>query len=219
MNASALPFRYYAAFLDLRGRECLVVGGGEVGWRKVAGLLEGGARVTVVSPDAVAALRQLAETDQIRWLARDYERGDAGTYFLIIAATDDPAVQRAVFQDAGAAGRPCNVVDVPELCSFIVPALLHRGEVTVAVSTGGASPTLAQRIRDRIAACIGEEYGRMAALLRELRPRVHERWRDPERRRAVWSRLVDSRALELLRNGREMEAQRLTSKILEEGDD
>src|SRR5437762_2570562 len=119
--------RLYAAFLDLRGRDCLVVGGGEVGWRKVEALLEAGARVTVVSPDAVPALREMVSADRIRWLAREYQGGDAGSYFLIVAATDDPAVQRAVFADAEAAGRPCNVVDVPELCSFIVPALLHRG--------------------------------------------------------------------------------------------
>src|SRR5207248_4426505 len=157
---------------------------------------------------------EAAAAARIRWLARDYERGDAGAYFRAVAATYDLEAQRAVFADAEAAGRPCNVVDVPELCSFIVPALLHRGEVTVAVSTGGASPTLAQRIRDRIAAAIGEEYGRMAALLRDLRPQVHQRWNDPERRRAVWTRLVDSGALELLRAGRETEAQRLTSEIL-----
>src|SRR5207248_4609739 len=162
-RAGAMANPYYAAFLDLRGRDCLVVGGGEVGWRKVEALLEAGARVTVVSPEAVPALREAAAAARIRWLSRDYERGDAGAYFLVVAATDDLEAQRAVFADAEAAGRPCNVVDVPELCSFIVPALLQRGEVTVAVSTGGASPTLAQRIRDRIAACIGEEYGRMAA--------------------------------------------------------
>jgi siroheme synthase-like protein len=107
------------------------------------------------------------------------------------------------------------VVDVPELCSFIVPAILRRGEVTVAVSTAGASPTLAQRIRDRIAAVIGEEYGRMAALLRDLRPAVHERWRDPEQRREVWARLVDSPLLELLRDDRETQTKDRASEILD----
>src|SRR5437764_15258772 len=91
------PPTYYPAFLDLRGRECLVVGGGEIGWRKAETLLDVGANVTVVSPDAVPPLRHMAAEGRIRWLARDYARGEAASYFLIIAATDDPAVQRAVF--------------------------------------------------------------------------------------------------------------------------
>src|SRR5438067_12472806 len=118
---------YFAAFLDLRGRECLVVGGGEVGLRKAEALMAAGARVTVVSPEAVPALSEMAAAGRIRWQAREYRHGDAGNFFLVVAATDDPGVQRAAYADAEAAGHLCNVVDVPELCSFIVPALLQRG--------------------------------------------------------------------------------------------
>lgn len=200
------PQPYFAAFLDLRDRPCVVVGGGMIGLRKVEGLLAAGARVTLITPEAVPELRALAEQGTIVWLRRPFAPGDLRECRLVVAATNDAAANRAIFAEAEALGRLCNVVDVPELCSFILPALLRRGEVTVAVSTAGASPTLAQRIRDRIAAAIGEEYGRMAALLRSLRPAVHHRWPDEETRKRAWTRAVDSPALDLLCAGRDSEA-------------
>lgn len=198
---------YYAAFLDLRGRPVVVVGGGAIGFRKVEGLLAAGAAVTLISPDALPELAALAEEGRLTWLRRRYREGDLAPFFLSVGATGDPEADRQMAAEAERLGRLCNIVDVPELCNFILPALVRRGEVTVAVSTAGASPTLAQRIRDRIGEAIGEEYGRMAALLRRLRSRVHDRWSSEEARKAAWGRAVDSPALALLREGRDREAE------------
>jgi precorrin-2 dehydrogenase len=206
-SSAPLP-GYYAAFLDLRGRACVVVGAGAVGLRKVEGLLASGARVTVISPGGRPEIAALERQGALRWERRGFQPGDLAGCFLAIGATGDAEVNQAMFAEAEAAGRLCNIVDVPELCNFILPALLRRGEVTVAVSTAGASPTLAQQIRDRIAALIGDEYGRMAALLRRLRPAVHARVPDEPGRKAAWRRAVASPALDLLRRGMEPEAER-----------
>jgi siroheme synthase-like protein len=216
-SAPAPDHPYYAAFLDLRGRECMVVGAGAVGLRKVEGLLAAGARVRVISPAARPEIAAWARTGALEWEQRRYRPGDLAGCFLAIGATGDGEVNRAIFAEAEAAGRLCNIVDVPELCNFILPALLRRGEVTVAVSTAGASPTLAQRIRDRIAAVVGEEYGRMAALLRRMRPEVHARHATEESRKAAWRRIADSPALDLLREGRYAEAEHTAWNAVEEG--
>ena len=154
------------ACLDLEGRSCLVVGAGPVGLEKASGLVECGAQVTVVSPHAVAGLAAL----DIEWLEREYEPGDLEGRFLVVATTSNEELNRRVFADAEARGQLCNVADVPELCSFILPAVHREGPIAVAVSTGGASPALAQVLRDRLAAQVGPEEARVAERLRALRP-------------------------------------------------
>jgi siroheme synthase-like protein len=178
-----------------------------VALRKAEALLTAGADLTLVSPEAVPELRDMAAGGRLRWRQRRYGPEDLEGCFLVVGATGDAATNQAIYRAAEAAGRLCNIVDVPDLCSFILPAILRRGEVTVAVSTSGASPTLAQQIRDRIAGVIGEEYGMLAALLREIRPHVHEAVSDEPGRRAAWRRAVGSRALDLLREGRTEEAR------------
>ena len=182
--------RYYMACLDLEGRSCLVVGAGPVGAEKARGLLECGARVTVVAPQAVAELRSLP----VEWLARRYESSDLDRRLLVVAARDHEDVNRQVFADAEARGLLCNVADVPELCSFILPAVHRQGPIAVAVSTGGASPALAQRIRSEIAAVVGPEHAELARTLRALRPWAKERFATYEERRDWFQQLV-ARAL------------------------
>jgi siroheme synthase-like protein len=181
---------YYMACLDLEGRRCLVVGGGAVGLEKASGLLDCGALVTVVAPDIDEELRGLPA----ELVEREYEQADLDGRFLVVAATSDNAVNRRVFADAETRGLLCNVADVPELCSFILPAVHRRGPLAIAVSTGGASPALAQRIREELAARYGDEHVELARLLRALRPWAKGRFATYEERRDFFQDLV-ARAL------------------------
>jgi len=179
--------RYYPVFLDLEGRRCLVVGGGLVGSEKAAGLLECGARVTVVAPQVVPELLD----HPVEWLRRRYRPGDLVGRALVIAATSDEAVNRRVHADATRRGLPVNVADVPDLCTFILPAVVRRDPITVAVSTGGASPALAQRLRDDIATLVRPEHAELARRLRELRPWVKHHLPTYAQRREFFRREVE----------------------------
>jgi precorrin-2 dehydrogenase / sirohydrochlorin ferrochelatase len=178
--------RYYMACLDVAGRSCLVVGGGSVALEKVRGLLECGASVTVVAPQVVDELLELG----VEVVRRGYRESDLDGRVLVIAATSSSSVNRSVFADAEERSLLCNVVDVPELCSFILPAVLRRDPIAVAVSTGGASPALAQRIRDDIADLIGPEHVEIARRLRELRPWARTHLPTYEDRRRFFADLV-----------------------------
>ena len=160
----------YVACLNLTGRRCLVVGAGRVGIEKIEGLLTCDAAVTVVAPEAVDGFEDLVESHTaIEWLRRRYEPADLEGHFLVIAATADTELNRIVYSDAEARSMLVNVVDVPELCNFILPAIVRRPPLTFAVSTAGASPALAKRIKNEIAEGFGDEYARLAELLDEIR--------------------------------------------------
>jgi precorrin-2 dehydrogenase/sirohydrochlorin ferrochelatase len=172
--------------LDLRGRRCLVVGGGRVALDKVRGLLDADAEVTVVAPevdDELAALPVQVEK-------RRFRRADVLRCFLVIAATNERPVNRDVSSAAADAGIPCNVADDPELCSFILPAVVRRDPIAVAVSTGGASPALAQRLRDDIDELVTDRHAKLAQRLNELRPWAKRELPGYEERRAFFQNLV-----------------------------
>jgi precorrin-2 dehydrogenase / sirohydrochlorin ferrochelatase len=177
---------YYMACLDLRGRRCVVVGGGSVGLEKAKGLLACGADVLVVSPHFRDELLALG----VHRRRGRYRAGDLDGAFLVIAATSDRATNERVHRDAEARGMLCNVADVPDLCNFILPAVHREGPIAVAVSTGGASPALAKRIRDDVAAIVTPEHAELAVRLREMRPWVKERYPSYEERRAFFDSLV-----------------------------
>ena len=179
--------RYYMACLDLRGRDCLVVGGGRVATEKVQGLLECGAEVTVVAPRLDDGLRAL----DVHVLERRFARSDVVGRFLVIAATSDRSVNAAVSAAAGERSTPCNVADDPELCSFILPAILRRDPITVAVSTGGASPALAQRLRRDIGGLVTERHAKLAEQLQDLRPWAKRELPTYEARRDYFAQLVE----------------------------
>lgn len=182
--------RYYMACLDLEGRRALVVGGGRVGLEKARGLLECNARVAVVAPRAEPELLELP----VEWTEGAYAGSQLDGAWLAIAATPDRAVNRRVFEDASARGVFCNVADDPELCTLILPAVHRVDPIAIAVSTGGASPALAQRLRREIAALVGPEHARLARQLRALRPWARQQLPTYEERRDYFERLV-SRAL------------------------
>jgi precorrin-2 dehydrogenase/sirohydrochlorin ferrochelatase len=179
--------RYYMACLDLRGRDCLVVGGGRVATEKVHGLLDCEAKVTVVAPQVDDDLRRLP----VRVERRAFRRSDVVGRFLVIAATSDRWVNADVSTAASERSTLCNVADDPELCSFILPAIVRRDPIVVGVSTGGASPALAQRIRADMAELIGPEHAALAHRLAELRPWAKRELATYEERRDYFQALVE----------------------------
>ena len=150
---------YYPIFLDLRGRPCLVVGGGAIATRKVEGLLQAAASVTVISPEITEVIRNYADAGELRHIKRPYRHGDLGGYFLAYAATGVAEVDALMAAEASMAGVLLNVVDRPVLCDFIMPAVVRRGDISIAISTNGRCPGFAKRVRRELEALIGSEYG------------------------------------------------------------
>ena len=179
--------RYYLACLDLNGRSCLVVGGGKVGLEKTRGLLECGAAVTVVAPQVEPELERL----RVDLRRRRYETADLEGQFLVVAATPVRSVNQRIFRDAEKRSMLANVVDTPDLCSFILPAVYRRDPIAIAVSTGGASPALAKRLRDELGARIGEEHVALARRLRDLRPWARRHYHSYAARRDYFESLVE----------------------------
>jgi precorrin-2 dehydrogenase/sirohydrochlorin ferrochelatase len=161
---------FYIACLKLRGRRCLVVGGGAIGLEKVEGILACDGDVTVIAPEVGPELEELAREDSIRWEPREYAgSADLEGVFMVIACTDDTDVNIAIYEDAERRAMLVNVVDVPPLCNFILPAILRTGPLAIAISTAGASPALAKRMKAEMAQSFGQEYARLAVMLNDVR--------------------------------------------------
>src|SRR6476659_9102197 len=161
---------FYIACLKLRGRRCLVVGGGEIGLEKVEGLLACDGTVTVVAPEVGPELEELAREGSITWERREYGgAADLEGIFMVIACTDDTDVNIRVYEDAEHRAMLVNVVDVPPLCNFILPAIVRSGPLAIAISTAGASPALAKRMKAEVAELFGEEYATLAIMLNDVR--------------------------------------------------
>lgn len=208
--------RYYPIHLDLRDRGVLVVGGGTIAEGKARQLVEAGARVRLVSPELTEGLKQLVDTGRIDYRAGEFQAADLNDIRLVISATDVREVNDQVYRDARARGVWCNVVDQPEICDFITPALILRGELQIGVSTGGGSPVLAQRVKREIGELIGAEYEELLALAAEMRGEAKKLIPDFATRRDVLRAFVESEALELLRSGRREEARLIAAGLLQE---
>lgn len=186
---------YYPAYLDLRGRLVLLVGGGRVAARKLASLIGAGARVRLVTPELAAETAAQLPHAMVEERRRGFAPADLEGVWLAVCATDDEAVNRDVARVAEEKRVFVNVVDVPPLCSFIVPASLTRGELMLAVSTGGASPAMARRLRERLEREFGPEWGPYLRLMRALRQRVTAQGRPAEENRPLFFALADSELL------------------------
>ena len=221
---------YPICLIGLEESVVVVVGGGEIATRKVLSLLEAGARVTVISPKLDQEMQDLAENGEISLLARCYQAGDLQSVFittasrgeapasapgLVIAATDSPEVNHAVWLEACQLGCLVNVVDDPKHSNFILPAVVEYGELKISISTGGASPALARRLREKLSAIIGPEYGILAGLLAELRPELHARFGAGEPRLQAALQMVDSDALEIIRTQGNQAGRRYLTQLLE----
>jgi precorrin-2 dehydrogenase/sirohydrochlorin ferrochelatase len=196
---------FYIACLKLSGRRCLVVGGGDVGLEKVEGLLACDGDVVLVSPEAIEPLERLAAEGSIRWERREYRPADLEGTFMVIAATGDTDVNIGVYEDAERRAMLVNVVDVPPLCNFILPAIIRTGPLAIAISTAGASPALAKRIRDEIADEYGEPYARLAILLNDVRGWAKGSLPTYQDRKAFFESIVNGEPdpVDLLRRGDE----------------
>ena len=191
----------YPVSLVVAGRRCVVIGGGAVAARKAAGLVAAGAAVTVIAPDIHPDIRAL----EVELVERPYQSGDLDLAWLAMAATNDPEVNRQVHADGQAARVWVNAADEPESCAFTLPAVLRRGPVTVAVSTGGYSPALAGWLRDQVAGLLGPEIGMLAEMLSEARDRLQAAGRSTEE--LDWRRALDSDMLDLIRTGQVAQAR------------
>jgi uroporphyrin-III C-methyltransferase/precorrin-2 dehydrogenase/sirohydrochlorin ferrochelatase len=207
---------FLPTFLIIRNQPCVVVGGGEVAARKVELLLEAGGRVTVVSPALCPTLLELREAGRIDHRAALFAPADLEGCVLAVAATDDSTVNRQVSELCRARALPVNVVDQPELCSFIMPAIIDRSPVLIAVSTGGAAPVLARLLRGRLESLIPVTYGRLAALAAGFRDRVKQRI-PAAQRRAFWEKVLQGPIAELVLSGREGAACKALETTLEKG--
>jgi precorrin-2 dehydrogenase/sirohydrochlorin ferrochelatase len=192
---------YYPAILDLAGRTALVVGAGKVGEGKIEGLLNADAKVRVVSLTATERVREWAREGHIELEERAYESADLDGAFLVIAATENNGTNVQVSGDAEARQMLCNVVDVTHLCNFILPSIVRHGDLAIAVSTGGASPAMARRIRISLGQCYGDEYAVALELLGALREELKAMYPSPADRKVLFERMVYSDFMEMVRAG------------------
>ena len=184
--------KYYPIYLDISNKRCTVVGGGDVAERKVERLLHCGARVTVVGKSLSPALEVLKAGRRIEHIAADYRRKHVEGSFLVIGATDSPEVNERVCQDARKEGILVNIVDDSDRCDFILPSLMERGDLSIAVSTGGRSPALARKMRTELEQIYGPEYGVLLRIMGVLRERVLNRGEAPEVNRGIFEAVVNT---------------------------
>jgi uroporphyrin-III C-methyltransferase/precorrin-2 dehydrogenase/sirohydrochlorin ferrochelatase len=211
--------RYLPIFMKLAGRPALVVGGGGVAARKVRLLRRAGAEITVVAPELCAELSGLVQEQEFRFLQREFRDEDVCDVALIIAATSDRSVNQKVYELAQDRHIPVNVVDSPEQCSFIMPSIIDRSPVQIAVSTGGSSPVLARLLRAKLESFVPAAYGHLAALVDEYRQRVKDRFPDSGQRRYFWEAVLQGRIAELLFAGRGDEARGALEEAIEDTGD
>ncbi len=209
--------RYYPIHLDIKNRLCLVVGGGQVGTRKVSMLLACDARVTVVSPVATAELERLADQGRITLEQRVYRSSDVTDIFLVIGATDDMALNRRIHADAEQARRLCNIADQPELCNFILPSVINQGDLTITISTAGRSPAFAKHLRQHLQDQFGPEYGRFLQLMGAVRKRLLAAEHAPEAHKPIFERLIQSSLLELIKSDNHAAIDTLLAETLGPG--
>ncbi len=181
---------YYPIFLRIEQKKCVVIGGGKVAARKVKTLLSYGAQVEVISPEVVPELVEWAEEGKITLYLRPYQEGDLKGAFLVVAATNNPEVQAQVVSEAEKEGLLINVVDQPEKSNFIVPSVVRRGRLTLAISTSGASPALARRLRETLEELFGPEYATYLDLLARWRQEILSRDLPEEERRQIFEHLA-----------------------------
>jgi precorrin-2 dehydrogenase/sirohydrochlorin ferrochelatase len=206
--------KYYPAFLDLRERPCLVAGGGAVAERKAIALFDAGADLTIVSTSLTPRLENLAHRNKILYRPKTYSDDDLAGMFLAVAATNDPAVNVAIGRACRQRGILVNVVTAPEESSFIVPSLVERGDLLIAVSTCGSSPALSRRVRENLEKDYGPEYGLFLEKMALLRRRLLREVPDDSVRRKVFQAVVDSDVLYLLKAGAGHEADLRIEEIL-----
>lgn len=210
--------KFLPAFLNLEGRKCLIVGGGEIASRKFDLLQKTGAIITIIAPELTPALKSQVNGKKVIHRMREFSAEDVSGFFLIISATNDSIINSQVADAATQANIPVNVVDSPDLCSFIFPAIVDRSPVIAAVSTGSASPVLARLLRERLESLIPIGYGKLASLAERKRATVKKLIKRPDSRRRFWEKVLLGSVAEMVFSGREKEAHSQFDKELESHD-
>ena len=209
--------RYYPVNLDIRNRPCLVVGGGGVGARKVNTLVNCGALVTVVSPMVFPSLEILVADRTIELKRRTYRSTDITGMFLVIGATDDVQLNRQISADAEATNILCNIADRPEICNFVLPAIVRRGDFVLAISTAGKSPAFAKHIRERLEKQFGPEYGDLLDLMGAIRTRLLAQAHEPEVHKPLFERLITEDLMGLVKSRDTHRIDELLKEVLGPG--
>ncbi|MEJ2282413.1 MAG: bifunctional precorrin-2 dehydrogenase/sirohydrochlorin ferrochelatase [Desulfobacterales bacterium] len=204
--------KYYPVHLKIENRNCLVVGGGGVGTRKVKTLLECGARVTVISRELSRELRELAESGDIDLEQRSYRSEDLNGMFLVIGATNDMKLNRQISNDAEQLNTLCNIADRPEVCNFILPAIVRRDDLVITVSTSGKSPAMAKKLRKALENQYGEEYGELLRLMGAIRKKLLRQAHEPEAHKPLFEQLINSDLIEMIQKG---ETEKIDSLLLD----
>jgi len=209
--------RYYPINLDLRQRQCLVVGAGAVGLRKALALLDCGAEVTVIGRTVTPRVVELAARRDLRLKNRDYRSTDLEGMFLVIGATDSPETNRRIHNDAHRRNILCNIADRPEVCNFILPSIIRRGDLIIAVSTSGKSPAFAKKVRQDLERQFGPEYAEFLDLMGAIRKKLLNAEHSPEAHKPLFEKLIGGGLLEMVRNRKAEEINLLLRKTLGPG--
>ena len=209
--------KYYPVHLDIKNRDCLVVGGGAVGTRKVETLLECGARVSVVSPEPNQQLKKLASEGAITLIQRAYRAADLKGMFLVIGATDDEDINQQISDDAAHYNILCNIADRPESCNFILPSIVRQGDLVITISTSGKSPALAKQLRQKLETQLGQEYAEFLRLMGAIRNKLLSQVHEPEAHKDLFNKLIESDLIELMQSNKTEEINSLLYNILGEG--
>lgn len=209
--------RYYPINLDIQNRNVLVVGGGGVGSRKVKTLLSCGARVTVVSQEVSDPLKDLAASGKIKLKQRSYRSNDLDGMFLVIGATSDEKLNRRISSDAEQLNTLCNIADRPEVCNFILPSIVQRDDLIIAISTSGKSPALAKKLRKTLETQFGEEYGVLLKLMGAIRKKLLQQAHEPEVHKPLFEQLINSDLIGMIQTNKTEDINALLFDILGEG--
>ncbi|MBT8358385.1 MAG: bifunctional precorrin-2 dehydrogenase/sirohydrochlorin ferrochelatase [Deltaproteobacteria bacterium] len=208
---------YYPVNLDIKKRKCLVVGGGHVGTRKVLTLLDCGARVTVVSPDATEKLIELANRGAITLEKRQYRETDLDGIFLVIGTTDNEELNHQISIAAEKHNMLCNIADRPKVCNFILPSIVNRGDLTISISTSGKSPALAKKLRMELEEQFGNEYAELLRLMGAIREKLLKQKHEPEAHKHLFEQLISRNLVDMIRDMRKKEIDSLLGEVLGEG--
>ena len=209
--------QYYPVHLDINNRNCLVVGGGGVGTRKVKTLLDCGARVMVISLTVSQQLQDLATSGEIQLEERSYETEDLNDMFLVIGATDDEKLNKQISSDADGLNTLCNIADRPEVCNFILPSIVHRDDLVITISTSGKSPAFAKKLRKALENQFGEEYGTLLHLLGAIRIKLLQQVHEPEAHKPLFEQLINSDLIVMIQKSEVEKIDSLLLEVLGEG--
>jgi precorrin-2 dehydrogenase/sirohydrochlorin ferrochelatase len=192
--------KYYPIYLDIKDKKCLVVGGGSVGTRKVETLLECGAKVTVISIDASEKLKKLSNSRVIQLEKRAFQINDLEGVFLVVGATDDEDLNVRIHAAAESRRVLCNIADRPEVCNFILPSIVNRGDLIISISTSGKSPAFAKKLRKQLEAQFGNEYAEFLNLMGVIRKKLLSKDREPEAHKHLFEQLIETDLVQMLKN-------------------